>query len=207
MMIRLGSALMLGAVVVASGPSAMGDYVLSVVSDGASSLEVRPGDSFGLDIVLASDAAEVHNSSIFRLVFSDSGLWYDRYAWSAPYETGSIFDDSSPFIDDLSVQIDALTLAGVGYETGVIDIELSNVVPSGGVFGDGLLVSLDFTVPADLAPGSLFIDVAPDAFANGFGKIATTAGTTFELLIVPSPGGFGLILLGGFFRRSRGRRD
>lgn len=197
-MIRsIGSGIVCAAVLAAGGRSAAAAYVMTPMSGGASTIQVMPGDSFALDIMLTSDASDVHNSAIFRAVFSAPGLLYEGYSWSSPYETGSIFDDSSPFIDDLAVLLDEQSLSGTGYPDGVVDFELSNVVAGGGVFGEGLLASLTFIVPDDFALGSVFIDLAPDTIANGFDEIFTAAGSTFELVVIPAPAGFVILLIPG----------
>ncbi len=201
-----GKGMLILAATAAFGPSASADYVMTLLSGGASTLEVEAGESFDLDVMLASDGSDIHNSAIFRVVFSGPGLFYDDYSWSRPYETGSIFDDSSPFVDDLSVQLDDLTLAGSGYPAGVVDIELSNVVAGGGNFGEGLLVSLSLTVPSDFMMGTMLIDISPDTIANGFDEISTTAGPAFELIVIPSPGGVVGLALVGLFASKRERR-
>lgn len=199
--------------VAAAGTLAVGvgevqaSYILTPVSGGASTLEVTAGESFDLDVMLASDAGDVHNSAIFRVVFSEPGLVYESYSWSSPYDTGSIFDDSAPFIDDVAVVLDALTLSGIGYPDGVVDVELSNVVAGGGVFGEGLLASLTLSVPRDFATGSFFISLMPDTIANGFDEIETTSRSAFELIVVPGPGGLAVITAGCACRVSRRKRD
>jgi hypothetical protein len=195
----------LACVVGASGGSTSASYVMTPVSNGATFLEITPGESFQLDIELSSSGDVVHNSAIFRVIFSEPGISYDGYSWANPYETGSMFDDSDPFIDELSVQLDASTLTGLGYPDEIVDVELSNVVAGGGVFAHGLLVSMDLTVPADFALGSVFIDLMPDTLANGFDEIPTTSVQSFELVVVPGPGALAFLALAGLARRSRRR--
>ena len=163
------------------------DYILTIASGGLSTLVVSPGDTFDLDVTITSDAGDVHNSAIFQIIFSASGLIYESYFWASPYETGTIFDDSAPFTNDLPLLLDDLTLSGLPYPDGVVDIEMANVVADG-AYDEGLLVTLSLFVPLDFRIGSLFIEVQPDTIANGFNVIPTTAGEVFDLIVIPVPG-------------------
>lgn len=190
-----------------------GAYIVTPLHGGQSSFTVEPNQAFDLDIVLTSDAADQHNSAIFRVNFRHDtdpapGLRYDSYIWSAPYETGTFWDDSKPIRSALPAVLDANTLSGPGYTPGVVDVELSNVIPTGyGLFGQGVLTTLTLTVPATFAPDqTLWINVQPDTFANGFDEIPTTAGPVFALHIVPEPGScllVGLALVAVGLRRTR----
>ncbi|MBC7771464.1 MAG: hypothetical protein H7210_03100 [Pyrinomonadaceae bacterium] len=159
------------------------------------SITRTPGQSFDLDITLTSDAADQHNSAIFRVVFSSPGLVYQDYEWSTPYVTGGIFDDCLPPIADLPVIISPQLVQGPGFPAGVSDIELSNVVGSG-TFGVGLLARLTFLVPSDYAGADqMTISVAPDTFARGFDEIPTLAGTSV-LVTIPAPVTSTMLILG-----------
>ncbi len=184
--------------------SAHGGYVMNLTSDGATSKTVLAGGSFTLDVMLASSDGALHNSAIFRTVFSEAGLLYETYAWGQPYETGGFFDDSSPFGGSLPVLLDASVLAGVGYPDGVVDVELSNVVFDG-VFTTGVLASLTFQIPKDWAGSDqIVISLEPDTIANGFSIVSTTVANDFVLtIVVPTPAAaWGLLLIGA----GRGRR-
>jgi hypothetical protein len=186
---------------------AQADYVLNLLSGGSSSATVNWGDSLTLDAVLTSDAADVHDSAIFRMIFTMPGLTYPSYSWASPYTNGPPYDDSTPILGDLPVTLDEDTLSGTGYPSGVVDIEMSNVL-IGSTFGEGTLVSLDLTVPAGFGyQGSLYIAASPDTFADGYTEISTTAGQVFELIVVPEPSTCAALLAVtlGFALRSRRR--
>ncbi len=168
---------------------ASADYILSPISDGQSERTVNRGQSFDLDLVLSTDGADVHDSAIFRVIFFEPGLRLESYLWAAPYETGTIWDDSDPFLSDLPLTLNAATHDDPSDPPeGIVDIELSNVVPPPeGDFGAGTLVSLSIAVPVNFAAQTVFIGVIPDTLANGFSEIPTTAGAVFQLHVVPEP--------------------
>ena len=205
----------MAAIVALVGSPLRASYTILPRSGGAAGLDVAPGESFPLNVILASDAGDRHNSAIFRVVFKEDGLpapglEYLSYSWASPYTTGSVWDDSHPQVSALPVALDANTLAGGGYSPGVVDLELSNVVPTGGgTFSEGSLATLGLKVPVAFAPGrTIMISIEPDTIANGFTEIATTAGPDFALHIVPEPAGIGLCLVGlvGLMVRRRGDR-
>lgn len=165
---------------------AMADYTISMTSGGEPSAVVLPGNSFVLDIGLWSSTQAVHNSSIVRVVFSEPGLVYESYEWHAPYTNGSSFDDSLPHASALPAILNAGLLSGPAYPPDVVDVELSSVVPTGH-FGQGDLVSMLLTVPADYSgPSQIDIWLEPDTIANGFTEVHVSPSPVF-LLIVPSP--------------------
>ena len=184
------------AAVSAVSSAAFGAYTITPLHNGGTSAEVAPGEAFDLDIVLTSNAADAHNSAIFRVGFSEPGLLYDAYLWVAPYQTGTIWDDSDPLLSGLPLVLAASTLSGPGYPAGVVDIELSNVVPIGqGRFDEGLLTTLMLTIPSDFEKDqSVWISVFPETIASGFDVIPTTAGPAFELRVVPEPASVALWL-------------
>ncbi len=191
-LIMLAPALLLCGLAAAPARAA---YTLIPTADGLSTRTVAPGDPFRLDVTLTSDAADQHNSAIFQLFFTEPGLVYQSYDWAAPYADGPPFDDSTPLLADLPAALDADLLTGPGHPAGVTDVELSNVL-IGSTFGVGTLVSLDLLVPADFAfRGSLFIAAVPDTFADGFDEIPAASGQVFELIIVPAPPAWPLLLL------------
>lgn len=182
-------------------------YMMSLTSGGQASANVAPGDSFTLDVSIAADGSEQHNSSIFRVVFSMGGLRYLGYEWSSPYLNGTIDDDSKPLDSSLPVVLGDLTLAGVGYPAGVVDVELSNVLPIGPNFGSGIVVSLLLQVPEDYdGADEVLISLAPDQIALNGDEVSTRTGEAFTL-VVPS-GGWGalstVVLCGLSARRRRG---
>ena len=73
------------AVLAASMVSAEGAYIVTPLSEGIGSRTVDLGESFDLDVVLTSDAADEHLSAVFRVAFSSPGLSYESYQWLSPY--------------------------------------------------------------------------------------------------------------------------
>ena len=176
------------------------------LSGGSDSLTRLPGQTFTLDLVLTSDDSDEINSAIARLLFSGPGLRLLSYDWSMPFENGSITDDSTPAHGTLPVDIDDMTLSGLGYPDNVVDIEFSNVILSSDRFADGTLVSMVFEVPTDYeGDDEIVITAFPDTLANGFDEIATTPGETFTLTI-PSPASLALAGMAGVVAMRR-RRD
>lgn len=176
--------------------TASADYIVTPLVGGSSTAQVQPGETFNLDIVLTSNVGDQHNSAIVRLVFWTPGLEYDSYVWGTPYETGTIWDDSSPFLTELPTVLGPDTFVDP-YYPGVTDIELSNVVPIGQpLFGVGTLVTLVLTVPPCFAPDQTVLIAVDDndtldtlVLANGFDIIPSTAGPVFALHVVPEPAG------------------
>lgn len=172
-------------------------YVLSPLSNGSATASIHPGDSFELDLVLSTDAGDVHDSAILRVVFSTPGLSYLGYEWSAPYDV--MYDDSDPLLGDESyfdppLVLDEQTLSGVGYPDDVVDVELSNLILIDS-FGEGTLATLTLGVPQSFEPGqTIEISVEPDTFADGLRPVATTAGEPFALAVVPEPATATLLL-------------
>ncbi len=187
-------------------------YMLTPSVGGQPSLDVAAGQSFTLDVVLTSDAADQHNSSIFGLLFSSGGLVLEGFEWSSPYVTGGLFDFSKPAWNQFPLALGPDTLSGPGYDPNAVDIELSNITGVLGqpvqYFGTGVLATLLFTVPSDWSgPSQVVISALPDTFAKGFTVIDTQAGDDFVLnIVVPGPAGL-LVLVGvvGIGRRSRRR--
>lgn len=165
---------------------AHGAYTLTPLVGGLNKVDVMPGDSFDLDIVLTSDAADDHLSSEFRVLFSDPGIQYNSYQWGNGYTNGGIDDVSVPSLGDLTT-----TIQSNSYNpTADIDVYFSNLTDDGAMFGEGVLVTLSLTVPADWVPGpdSITISLEPELFFDGFEAIPTVASSTF-MLNIPSPGG------------------
>ncbi|MFN0012186.1 MAG: hypothetical protein ACKVS8_11150 [Phycisphaerales bacterium] len=164
------------------------DYTLSPVLGLGATTVVAPGDNVAISLVLTSPVStDVHNSAVCRVEFSVSGFILEQFAWSPPYQTGGLFDDSIPAAATLPVMITDDLVSGFGYPANVADIELSNVVPTG-TFSTGTLATIRFRVPS-LAAGTHFtVRAVPDTFANGFDEIPTTQGEGLAfIVVVPSP--------------------
>lgn len=187
-------------VVVLGTQSGLADYLLTPLSDGANQRSVLWGETFTLDLELASDSGDTHDSAILQIIFTRPGLSYEAYTWGAPYTNDPLYDDSTPDFAALPTLIDADTFVDP-LNPSLIDVELSNVL-IGDDFGVGTLASLTLHVPDDYGfQGALYIAVQPDTFADGFNVVPTTGGQVFELNIIPEPTMLALLLLGVAFRR------
>ncbi len=159
------------AAVLALTAGASAAYIITPLGDDdANTGSVQWGESFSLTIDLDATEGEVHNSVIFSMLFSEPGLILTNYAWSAPYGTGDLFDDSSPDVADLPAVVDGDTVAGPGFPEGANDLSFSNVL-IGDTFSEGDLLTLDFMVPAlvdgDTVAGPGFPEGANDlSFSN-----------------------------------------
>ncbi len=185
---------------------AFGSYILTPLSAGANQRTVAHGQSFTLDIVITSDAADTQTSAIFQVRFTRPGLVLTDYQWAPPYGTGDIFDDSKPHHSSLPAPIVPETLEGGLYPPGLTDLEMSNVL-IGSTFGTGTIVSLDFNIPSNYAyTGPIFISLNADQIANGFDEVDSTAGQVFRLdVIIPTPAA-AIILPAALLRATRRRR-
>ncbi len=180
--------------------AARADYVIAATSDGLSSVNAVPGQVVAVDVGLTSNTSDVHNSAIFRVVFSEPGIEYVGYTWRPPY--GTTFDASTPSAVSLPAILSATTLDGAAYPAGVADVELSNVTDSG-VFSSGVIAQLLVRVPIGWSgSGSVQVTVVPDTIANGFDVVPTTSGGALTL-VIPTPGSMALALVGvvGALRR------
>ncbi|MBL8745784.1 MAG: hypothetical protein JNK58_05430 [Phycisphaerae bacterium] len=187
---------------------ASASYIMTPLSAGLHQRDVAWGQSFALDIVITSDVSDTHTSAVFQVRFTQPGLVLTNYQWDAPYQTGSIFDDSKPAFADLPMPITPSTLQGGAYPPGLNDLELSNVL-IGANYGQGTIVRLNFTVPSNYGyTGPIFISLNPDQIASGFNEVPTTAGQVFRLNVaeIPAPGAsflFFSIAAASFARRRR----
>jgi len=185
--------------------AASGGYELSVVqSDGDA--ELRPGDSFALDVILESSSGlDRHNSAIFWMVFSAAGLQVTNYAWSSPFTTGGILDQSTAGQGGEPLTIDSSTFDRPGDGVGLIDLEFSNVLLSG-VFTSGVLLSVELAIPDAFTDfGVVTVAVEADTFADGFDELVVANTGPIELVIVPSAAAWP-VLLGSCGFIGRGRR-
>jgi len=180
--------------------TARGDYILNVESvSGGTSVWVDPGASFGVNLMLESDASDQSTTAIFDILFSDPGLEYLSYSWAAPYVTGGTDDVSVPLSSELPVTLSAATYTRGA--AGAVDVHLDNFLDSG-TFGEGLLAQLTLAVPSGWSAGTvvdIWADPDPGGFASGVGPpfpITTSAGTGLEVHVTPEPGTAVLALLG-----------
>jgi hypothetical protein len=164
------------------------DYVLSLASGGSANVSASPGQVLTIDASLTSDAGDTHNSAIFRLTSSVSGLSYESYRWEAPYRNSTLDDDSKPLLALLPVALTAATLQGGGYPPDTVDFELSNVAGDPGNFGVGKLVSVVLRIPLDYkGPAAITLSAVPDAIANGFDLIPTTVASPLTINVSGPP--------------------
>jgi hypothetical protein len=184
-------------------PVAKAAYVLTPLKSGTSdsSVSVAPGGTFAVDFVLSSNASDVHNSIIFRPIFSAPDLVLQTYNWTGGYTNATgpgQLDDSTPnVVDQLDgravtpTSISATTFSG---PAGVVDVEMSNA--QFGTFAVGNVVTLTFLVPAGWSgPNTVTIDVVPDTIQNGIGgpSIVTTSGGPLTVNIIPEPASLGFV--------------
>jgi hypothetical protein len=196
------------AAVLALTAGASAAYIITPLGDDdANTGSVQWGESFSLTIDLDATEGEVHNSVIFSMLFSEPGLILTNYAWSAPYGTGDLFDDSSPDVADLPAVVDGDTVAGPGFPEGANDLSFSNVL-IGDTFSEGDLLTLDFMVPANFGfEGTLFIAASPDTIANGFNEFDFDGGTVYQLQVfIPGAPTAALFAAVGLFATRRRRR-
>ena len=169
--------------------AAAGDAVASLhcrATGGNAVIGVRPGGTFTTVIALESSLPIIYNSALFRVVLTRPGIAVNAYQWADPFETGGPFDFSLPGMQ-LPQAVDADTLAGPTYPEGVLDVEFASFLPVGDR-GTGTVVEVDFTIPANLAPGeTVFITAVPDTFAFGVLTIPTAAGTVLTVRTTFSP--------------------
>jgi hypothetical protein len=172
-----------------TSPMAYATYTISVRSGSSSQKTVQRGEKFDLDVVLTSNEADEHDSAIFRLVFSAPGLSYEGYTWLEQHVNNTANDDSKPQYQMLPLRLDAATLAGNFYPTGVVDVELSNLTGARAKFSSGTIVRISLSVPSDyVGPTSVTISAVPDTFSDGFRSIQTTSGASLELSILATSG-------------------
>ena len=183
-------------------------YIMTPLSNGQNQRTVALGQTFTLDVVLTSNTApaDTHTSALFQMRFTQPGLVLNTIAWAAPYTTGGAFDFSLPAPADLPLAITPGVLSGGLYPQGLNDIELANAL-IGQTYGTGTLVSLSFTIPANLGyTGPIFISLNPDEIASGFNLVPTTAGQVFRLdVVIPSPATLALLAPWAMLARRRRR--
>jgi hypothetical protein len=173
--------------------SANAQYLVTARSLGLDTRNVAPGETFSLDIAITGAAGDRHQAAVFQVVFSFAGLEYDAYSWAEPYANGTLDDFSTPDDSMLPLLLDADSLSGPAFPTGVTDIDMQNVLPLGAPdFTSGRIVTLTLRVPADWSgPDQVQISVIPDQFTRFVGgqefAVPATAGTPFTL-VVPAPG-------------------
>jgi len=184
---------------------AYGDYLLTPLCDDAHCLTLAPGGGFDLDMVLTTADANVHDTAIFFVEFSQGGLVYQSYQWYGDYTAGGPDDESDPNLADLSagpITLDENTLPG----TGAVDVKLENLTEQGTLFGAGKLATLSLYVPPDMPEQEITIEVVIDQFFDGEQLIATDPGEAFTLTVIPEPTGLALVLPCALLLRRRRRR-
>lgn len=181
-----------------------GAVSLGVTASGLPSINLSPGESVAVGIILTSDTPFAFNSAIFRVRFSEPGLTYLGYSWTAPFATRGMFDDSDPSGASLPMTITSSSHLDPASPPEEVDLMFSNAAFTS--FSGGLLVTLMLAVPENAPPGIWRIEAVPDTFALGFTLIGVDAGPGLDLVVVPAPGAaFAvgiLVLLGHRSRRS-----
>lgn len=171
----------------------------------SSSSFVTPGSV--VEVAFDVTGVGAHNSAIFRVAWSVPGMTLLSYQWSAPYDTGGLFDDSRPVLTLLPAVITPNLVAGFGYPEGVCDIELSNVIPPGRAsFLTGEIARLSFRVDPSLPQSTFSLSVIPDTFALGSQVRAVEAGPAIGFFVIPSAGSVQALVVGCMLSSRRRRR-
>jgi len=178
---RKALALLAGVLVLAG--SVVADYTVAPLVGGLSSADAQPGQSVIVDLSVSSDASppDACTSAIFTVSFSQPGLQYDAYAWAAPFTNAGQDDWASPASAALPESVSATTWIDPMSDPGSDDIYFENFVTGQDTsFSEGILLSLDITIPGDFPDGQVLISVVPDTFDSGMGSIGA-AGQTLTL--------------------------
>jgi hypothetical protein len=161
------------------------DYILTPLSGAADDVTLEPNDTLIVELAVTTDAADSHDSAIFRVVFSQPGLVLESYQWHGNYGTNPDYDDSFPLLAELPLAVTAGVFPSLQFP-GEVDVEMSNLTEQG-LFGEGTLVTLTLTIPGDFPEGTFTVAVAPDTFDGPGGGVPTTPGSVLTVHIVPEP--------------------
>lgn len=207
--VRIGGlAVLVGVCVGLTSSNARADYLMTLVdsSTGLSSVDVLPGANTSVDLILTSDAGDVHDSNGFFVTASRGDLLLNSWAWSS-----TEFNTGSP--DDFTVMSGQPGSGGA--LLAALPLPINNDVnfaalthTSGVTFGTGTLISFELGVPASFAvPQTITLNVIPDQFfdSNTFMFPVGIAGAPFDLNVTPEPATLMLLGLGGLavMRRRR----
>ncbi len=137
---------------------------------------VRPGESFEIQVVIASDAEGFgFNGLEAAFEFDLSGLVYESLRWTKPFAMGE---------DDLSVP--ASTGLPQTLTTG--SLELANVAPDGLIAGGGLVATLRFGVPQHYAgPSELVLGCPLAVLFKGFVAVPVAGVKSLRLRVGGAP--------------------
>lgn len=190
--------------------SAYGSYTFTPVTGPTqdTSVTVKQGDSFNLDLLLTSNASDTNFASVFTVQFSKQGLQYNSHTWGAPYTTDGTDDHSKPANNLLPLLITPSSYVAGSGDTGATDLYFENFLPDPLVFGTGTVLSLNLTVPSNFPTGLMTITTVPDSvdsFDNGTAIPTTGASFTLNVTAVPEPASMTLLGLGAIalLRRRR----
>jgi len=182
------------------------EYIVFAEVDGASAVDVVPGEVFTVDVIVTADASDFSNTALFQVVFSQPGLILQQYDWGVPYVRGSL-DDLLNGSDSPSLP-QAIENNSFGDDSAA-DIELSNAV-DGTEFNGGLLATLEVTAPQDyMGASTINVDIVPDQFFNSreFGLVPASSGAPLLINVVPEPSAAAMLLFGlSLVLCRRGRR-
>ena len=186
--------------VTAIAPWGHADYLLLSLTGPAT---VAPGETFELTAVLTSDANDVIDSMIFDVLFNGPRpLIYSGYvlAGNVEYQTGSLDDFSVPkgALDTGRFATPPLITDGLAPQAGA-NVHIEAITRPGVTFSSGVLATLNLTMPANAELGEAF-DVAPVPDTFGCGDFDCTpwqSGGPIRINVIPEPGTFALVALGG----------
>ena len=182
---------------------------ITLGAGGQSSLTLNRGDTFSGAVLLQGSSGDRFDFASFRLVLTEPGLSFASgwSQWSSPFTTGGLDDFSTPSSNSAGI-IDANSYLGV-LAPGIVDVSFENLTDNfGDYFFSGMLLSFTLTVPVDFQPGAFTVSFAPEIFTDGTETVATSAGGSLAVTVVPAPAGCVVLVAGaaGLIRRRRGRR-
>ncbi len=161
------------------------------------------GTDFDVTVMLTSDDSNAADSVVFTVRFDQPGLLLRGYQWQDVFSAG--FDLSEPGAAALSggpVSILADTHESTTY-VGDMDIYLDAFSPVGS-FDSGQLVTLQLSVPWDMAYDEITADILPDQVYNDGQPVAALPSS---FTITPEPAALAVLAAGavGLLRRRRHR--
>lgn len=178
------------AVLVLAG-SALADLQVTPSVNDQPVFYAQPGDTVLVDLkYFQTDALNPVAEPVgveFLVLFSQPGLNYRSYTWSA-----GVFDFSLPYSGDLPVTLSADTYTGGS--AGDVDINLQNALFSGS-YSASQLVQLELEIPGDWSAGNVIISAVPVGLSDESANPLPTTGGNMTL-VIPEPTSTAMLLVG-----------